>query len=270
MADEYDDEPRRPKKRVQRAKDADSGNSTLKMLLIVFGSLAGVAVLSCCGGGVWLYYAGQKLVKNLDMKAPADIQKLTAEMTDITLPAEFVPQHGSSIFGIKKVDYQWCPGGNCVTRDDGLGMLTLTSIAIKDTQNPGQNISTFSAEQFSDASLKAQWKEFTKTEHEFDIRGKKCKFYIVQGEQYDFSTVDETEMDDEEESDDMTDTPVNPTGESTPAAPATTPAQPIAGRKAVHISGAFPGKQAEVTLELWLAPEQFDEAKILEMLKSIR
>lgn len=272
MADDYDDEPRRPKKRSKKSSGSgDSGNSTVKILLIVFGSLAGVAVISCCGSGVWLFYAAKGIAKRADLKAPADIQKLTAEMTDITVPAEFVPQHGSAIpiVGIKTVKYQWCPGGNCVARADGLGMLLLTSFNVKNGPNPGQNVPTLSEEEFSDDFLKAQWKDYTKTKHEFDIRGKKCEFFIVQGEQLDYDAMDESTMDDEAE-EGVTVVTIDPLGESVPNTPATPNIPQGAGRKAVRVSGAFPGKEAEVTLELWLAPEQYDAARILEMLKSIR
>jgi hypothetical protein len=52
---------------------------------------------------------------------------------------------------------------------------------------------------------------------------------------------------------------------SSPAGNASLPAQ-----KQVQISGHFPGKKGECMILIHLAPEQYEEQKILDMLKSIR
>ena len=70
-----------------------------------------------------------------------------------------------------------------------------------------------------------------------------------------------------------------PADATTPeSAPETSPApidaevapEATTGRKVVAVTGRFPGKQAEMSLNYVVAPEDFDEAKILELLKSIR
>jgi hypothetical protein len=260
VADDFDDRPRRGKK---RSNDADA---TVKTFLLIFAGLAAVALLSCCGGVGYLYFLGQKMAKQIAMTNPAEIQALTAEMTDIVIPVEFVPRHGTSIFGIKTVSYEWCPGGNCPTRDDGLGVLLLASLSVNDGKNPVQNVDAFRAEEVSDESLKRGWRDYTKTEHDFTIRGRKCAFYIIQGEQmlrYD-----------DEDADESDDQPPNgaPNGAEPDEndAPLKGGAPARGSRKAVRVSGSFPGKTAEVSLDLWLAPDDYREEQILGMLRSIR
>ena len=269
MSDDYDDQPRRPKKRKK-----DSDNSSLKIILIVVGSLAGLALVSCCGAGTWLYFAAQKFIKDVDITNPADIQRVTAEMTDITIPPEFVPPHGSSTFIMKMVQYQWCPTGTCQPNGDDTGMLILTAINLKDEGGAGPDVAAMTDEQFSDANLKQSWKDYTKTEHEFDIRGKKCKFVIIQGEQKSFSEDEEdaaqpavaktggdaADADGEMESDVLIEEV-----EREPKPPGG-----VAGVKSVQIHGTFPGKEAECTLNIHLTPETYHEEKILGMLRSIK
>jgi hypothetical protein len=252
MSDDYDDDAR-------PARRAKSGDSTVKTLLIIFGSFAALAVLACCGIGFGSYFWLKKNFGQALVTTPADIQKITTEITDITIPPEFKPQTGSSIFGVKNVTYQWCPAGNCPQRGDGLGMLMLMSIGIQGANGPNNNtISKVSEEQFSDQTLQQQWKDYTKIEHEFVIRGKKCKFFIVQGQQTGFGSEDD---DDEMQTDSH--------GEETAANDAGNTATG-AGPKAVQISGAFPGKEAECTLMIHLTAEEYDEEKILGMLRSIK
>src|SRR5215469_1647649 len=100
------------------ANAGDSKNSTVKILLLVFGSLACVTVLACCGGGVWLYIKGKAVVeqvqqaaKDIALTSPDDIRRVTGEITDITIPPEFVPKAGHSLLGTRFVLYEWSPSG---------------------------------------------------------------------------------------------------------------------------------------------------------------
>ncbi|MFO0917448.1 MAG: hypothetical protein U0872_03935 [Planctomycetaceae bacterium] len=264
-----DDKPR--PKRTKPAKK--SGMSVAMILLIIIGSLAGLSLVACCGIGGAGVFMFQQAVKEADLTSPADIQRVTSEITDITIPPEFVPKHASSIMLIKlkRVEYEWCPTGTCPARTDGLGTMTLTAM---DLQQPNQPQLGQSDIDVSDEALKQTWRNYTKTDHEFPIRGRNCRFTIVQGEQLGFVDVEESEM--EAEPGDASPDAGGAEGKAETPGAATeetvteTMVTSIPPRKQVQISGDFPAKNGECTLLIQLAPEDYDEAKILEMLKSIR
>lgn len=271
MSDDFEDTPRRKKKKA-------SGDNTLKIVLIVFGGFFGLTLLVCCGTGAYFFYLGKKFASQVAMKNPADIQNLVTEMTDITIPPEFAPQHGSSIFGIKMAQYKWCPAKNCPPSGleglDDENSLMLTSIKIGDEVPAGDDDEDT---MMTDEMLKHSWKEYTKTEHTFDIRGKSSKFYIVQGEEFAMPQADfDNEGDMPAQAEPATDPAAGvesaPETESAGDAPATTPpsSRPGTGKKVVHVSGTFPGKQAPCTLQIRLNADSYDEGVILEMLKSIK
>src|SRR6185436_1574440 len=86
------------------------------------------------------------------------------------------------------VQYAWCPAGNCpppgienLNQDNSL---SLTSIKIGDDVPAGDDDVSGADTMMTDEMLKHSWKEYTKTEYTFDIRGKSSKFYIVQGEEF--------------------------------------------------------------------------------------
>lgn len=268
MRDEFDEESRPRKKK--KPSSGESGGSTVKILLIVFGSLAGLGLAVCCGVGAYGYFLFQKNFGQVALTTPVDIQKLTAEMTDIIIPPEFVPQYGSAIFGIKTVNYQWCPTGDCMPQPDGLGSLSLSTFHIDDPNLAAGMSDEDSDSQFSDEVLKLGWLDFKKTEHEFEIRGKKCKFYFIQGEQLDFESMDEAETEAEMDEPGAAVIAIDPPGET----PAETPLKPAerkgVGHQSVRIHGEFPGKTDKVTLEVNLSPEDYQEEKILGMLRTIR
>lgn len=258
--DDLDDDER------PASKKRSGGDNTLKIILIVFGSLIGLTLLSCCGVGGYFYFQFQKAVREADMKEPADVRRITADLTEITIPPEFIPKHASivPILNIKQADYQWCPSGSCPDFIDNYGKLSLSSFDVE-----GQPTDSYSDPMFDDEFLKSTWKDHTRTEHEFDIRGKKCKFYIVRGEYLTYGGEEMEDLFDDVDGE----MPVNaddPAPQDSPAA--TTPPVKVerTGRPAVQVHGEFPGKKGTVTLELWLNPDDYQEQKILDMLRSIR
>lgn len=271
--DDYDDEdapPSRPAKKKKKAPP--SQDNSLKILLIVLGSIAGIGILACCGSVAAVYLWFQKNIGQIALTKPADIQKLTAEMTDITIPPEFVPKHGSSVpmLKLKTATYQWCPTGDCPEADMYLNSLTISSIDWEDDAKIDGGLD--SEGDYTDEMLKHSWKEYAKTEHELDIRGRKCKFLIIQGDQYDYA-IDE---DDEPATTPAAEEQPATTDDAASEKPATDAAEtPSSGikrstRKAVQIHGKFPGKSAECSMEIRLTQDNYNEQIILDMLKSIR
>lgn len=263
----------------------------LKTVLIVIAILGGLVMLSCLGVGVGFYFWFQKNFANVAVVDPIKVQQITTELTDITIPAEFVPQTASQIFGMNTVVYQWCPSGTCPTEGDDddaeytAGNLTLTTF--ETTEGSEVEDQAFWEESFTENNLKERFRNYTKDVKEMTIRGKACKFFIVKGEEIPWE-VEEPEMA-AERSADPTTTPVattepaatDPTPAVTDPAPATEPATPTApspdptppakpGRQIVWVEGVFPGKKGSCTLNVYLLESDFDEAKVLGMLQSIK
>jgi len=251
---DYDEDSPRPQQ---------SQNSTVKILLLVFGSLACVTLLVCCGGGVLFVFKAKEVVeqvreavKDVALTNPDDIRRVTSDITDITLPPQFVPKAGTSILGTRFVLYEWSPTGvNNPAQNQG----GLTLVSIRPQGPGGQNaqLPNVSAAQFTDQELAKTLKKFTKTEHPFDIRQRKCKFYIVEGEllanapaQKQFAP------------------PTNP-GVPPVDIPELSQGQ-WAGQRIVKVAGSFPGKDGECVLIMQMKADQINKETILAMLKSIR
>lgn len=233
-----------------------------KVIIIVLASLFGLFVLMCAGVGVLGYFWWQKNFSRAVLSKPEDIRQLTAEMVDLTLPPEFQPYFGSAMFGMKNVSYRWCPTGDCPTAmaepdtDGGdfseLETLTLSTFAV---EGGGNDMADARDDLMSDESLKASYADFTQEVRELTIRGKSCKFYFVRGEPRAWDADDETEK------------PDVPAGEvkTTEA-----PAQRGTGKIHVNVQGTFPGKTGDVFLNFQSSAENYDEAKIMAVLQSIR
>jgi hypothetical protein len=249
-------------------------------------------LLTCVGGGVALYVWVQKNFANVAVTDPVKIRQLTTDLTDITIPAEFVPQTASQFLGMHTVNYQWCPTGTCPTtvedEDAGFtaGTLTLITFQVEggdEAEDPEGWEGTF-----ADENLQEQYRNFTKEVKELTIRGKPSKFFIVKGEEIPWDAVDEESNMPE----DPAATPAEPPQPTEPAADATAPvteppatqpapvaeaatppaAKPPAkpGRQIVSIQGQFPGKKGTCHLTVYLLSNDYDEAKILAMLESIK
>lgn len=263
-----DDDELFTQRRPRKKSPASDSSSTAKTLLMAFGILAVVGVIACCGVIGAVYYIWQKNFSQIALTQPADIQKLTAEMTDIAIPTQFVPKFGNSILGIKTVVYQWCPTGTCPPDMDQEGTLSLTSFQMPTNGDPNAGVSLSSDDQFTEEVLQQTWFEHAHSELEVDIRGKKCKFHIVRGEELDYSSMMH-EIDEEVEVDSAVVETTNPVGE-TPANPSpSAPERKGSGKKIVQVSGSFPGKAAEVNLSLRLDQADYQEEMIHSMLKSI-
>jgi hypothetical protein len=242
-----------------------SQNSTVKILLLVFGSLACLTMLACCGGGVFLFSKAKEVVqqvreelKNVALTKPDDIRRVTGEITDITIPPQFVPKVGNALLGTRFVLYEWCPTGVCDPAQN-LGGFTLMSIRLQGA-GPKAQLPNMSEANFTDEELAKTLKNFTKTEHQFDIRQQRCKFYIIEGELLA-----------------NTRAPA-PSAKKSPAA--TDPGPPAVdvpeisqkqwtGQKIVKVVGRFPGKDAECALMMEMKADQYNKETILAMLKSI-
>lgn len=259
---------------------------TLKIVLIVLASLFVLVMLSCLGVGAVGYFWVQKNLSRMSLTNAAEIQQLTAELTDITLPPEFVPKAGSALLGMRTVMYQWCTDGNCPPEPGDLdeiegwtlGQMNLIGMN-NDEAGPPAN---FNAEQdftesMSEQNLDEEFASFTKTVHDVTIRGTVCHFYIIRGILQ--SNAEVVAKDERQPSvgDAPTSTDAQPPAgavvvdDSAPTIDQLAAAPPAkTGPVMYWIHGVFPGKAGMVTLDAHMSDEQFDETKILGMIRSIR
>jgi hypothetical protein len=251
---------------------AESDNSVAKTLLLVFGSLACVVALACCGGGFWLYFKAneiaqkvQEAVKDVALTDPAAIRRVTAEITDISIPTQFVPAAGTSFIGTKFVLYNWCPTGTCDEPQGNLGGLSLLSVRLQGAGLKAELPDL--TKTLTDEEIAKSLKDFTKTEHEFDIRHHRCKFYVIKGEVRAkplptavAKTATKTNRQEAPTDDDL----------QNPGLTMQFSDQQWAGQKIVRVDGRFPGKDAECVLMMRLKADLYNEEKIFKMLKSIK
>ena len=251
--------------------------NTLKAILITLAIVCGVAFVLCAGLGVAGYFWLQRSMAQLNVSDPVKVRELTVEMIDIELPNELQPINAMSFLGTRFVAYHWCPSGTC----DESESPAFTLVCIPDFSDGKNNL--FDMGSATDEALNDRFHHYTKTIHEIEIHGRKYPFtFAVGDEKSDDEMPDESSEDlevkplDETESDPNFSKPESsePTtsGTGTPAiAKPDASASPTAeGRKTWWISGDFPGKKGHCKLDLRLKADQYDETKILTMLRSIR
>src|SRR5262249_35057590 len=78
-------------------------------VLLILGSIAGVCLLACCGGGIFLYIkakdAIQNFAQNFTTTDPEEIRQRTAEIMHIDIPEEFPPLRAFNFFVMKQILY---------------------------------------------------------------------------------------------------------------------------------------------------------------------
>jgi hypothetical protein len=85
------------------------GMSSTSKVLLILGSIAGVCLLACCGGGIFLYIkakdAIQNFAQNFTTSDPEEIRQRTAEIMHIDIPEEFPPLRAFNLFVMKQILY---------------------------------------------------------------------------------------------------------------------------------------------------------------------
>jgi hypothetical protein len=224
-------------------------------------------MLACCGGGVFFYFKAkevveevQKAAKDIALTNPDDIRRVTGDITDITIPPQFVPRAGNALLGTRFVWYEWCPTGVCDPAQGNPGGLTLVSVRLQGAR-PKAKLPDMSEANFTNDELAKTMKNFTKSEHQFDIRQQRCTFYIIEGEVLANARAPEQ--------------PGKKSAMGTEPEVALTDVPDLsldqwAGQRIVKVLGRFPGKDAQCTLTMQLKADQYNKDNILAMLKSIR
>jgi hypothetical protein len=247
-------------------------------------TLAVVMILTfliCAGGCAGLYFWLKRTVANMATRDPVRIRKLTSDIVDITLPREFIPEVGGSMLGTTYVKYRWCPTGTCTTGDTS--ELSIIELATDDPSTiAGEDMNEVLESELRDSDHK-----YIRKDHEIEIRGQKVKFVFLleddDGEagaerQPSASNDQATENSESANSSGNQDgaketssATSNSTDAEDEAASAINPANSgTKGKPSWLIQGLFRSKHGGCTLTLSLKQDEYDEEKILNMLKSIR
>lgn len=151
------------------------GMSTGVKVLLFFVAFGGVCMLLCCGG---LYYAA----KNMDLKMQVtekvpEIIAIQNEITEITIPEQFVPKAGVTFSiigkGMKMVIFE--PA-------DVQGVLILMSITVPDDGMIDMEKEFRNSLNDQNQNQNHRKLDITKEEpREFTIKGKKLNFTFAEG-----------------------------------------------------------------------------------------
>ena len=267
-----------------------------KVIIITVCVFAMIMMLLCVGAGVYTYVLFQRNFGRAIVQTPAELQKLTTEITEITIPPQFTPIMGSAIFGMKTVTYTWNPAGKTITldnwqesQDSTQSMLNLMEMSTDTATGDGD----FKIAPREKKVTTQQYTEHKQVVREYEIRGKKCEFLFVTGKPIEgafedemlFDEADEEEMMAEEEgSAKATPAQVEPAkpddsapADATKPADASEPVTPTPGTTPVPktngpalpavrtVTGKFPGKSGPTTITIRVPAE----GTTLELLEGI-
>lgn len=145
-----------------------SGCMKIFLVLLVVGAIGGVI---CCGGLVFFGWNFAKILQNAMSTDPAEIQKTTQEIVDITIPPEYTPQMRVDLSFAKFVVY------GDTTKE---ASLTIAQIAGTNQAQPGATgIEEFRKEQNKGAG-NAELTEVTRETKSLTVRGAKRDFIFVE------------------------------------------------------------------------------------------
>lgn len=168
---------------MSHSDPADGGStSTSKVLLIILG-IGGVLLLVCCGGGYFLFRAGaeklEQAVKEMTTEDPAEINRITASIVDITMPEAYSPK---AAVKVPFVDMQMCffmrgdessPGGD----SSGVMIMQMPGSAAANKAQMKQQFQQQARQQQQNPDVAI---ESTET-HTFTIDGEEYQFEFIKG-----------------------------------------------------------------------------------------
>lgn len=285
---------------IQTSRASRRGDAA-KVVIITVCVFLMIMLMLCVGGGIYGYVLFQRNFGRIAITTPADVQKLTTEITDIDLPSQFTPVLGSAFLTMKSVNYAWNPEGKTITsenwhehRGDSMHMLNLTEM----DGERGLQDQNFRIAQVQIKSLKSQYTDFTNDTREYTIRGKKCEFLFVTGnptlgafdDEMIYDEADEERIMEEEAAANPAEpaekpvdaappqegtAPVDPT--SPPSEAAAAPAEPAPSApagpplpKVRTVTGSFPGKSGYCTITIRIPAEGTDDEVLPKIIQSIR
>ncbi len=207
------------------------GMSSTAKVLIILASIAGVCMLACCGGGVFVWFkakdAIQNFAQNFTTNDPQEIRARTAKIVHIDIPVTFPPMQAFDWFVMKQIIY-----GN-----PNRSMLMIMEMSPQMQAGDGGT-----AKQQRDAMLKQlkqqQGQQSGNVNTDLNEESSETREFTIGGEKVPFEFIKGT------------------------AAQGGTPTR--------QVVGVFQGRQGMVMLMLMVPESDYDEAAVVRMLESIR
>jgi len=213
---------------LQAEQPQKRGMSSTAKVLLVLGSIAGVCLLICCGGAVFMGFKFRdtiKAVADATSNDPAVVKQRTQEVVEIEIPEEFKPvaTWGMPLgaFSMRQFIYQ--PPGN----PNSVLVIMETNQPLAPGQDAKQQREAMQQGMRQGQQMGSiDMQEESRETRQFTINGEEVPFEFIKGKAH--------------------------------------------GVAAHKIVGIFPGKQGTVMLILMVADSDYDEEKIVNMIKSIR
>jgi hypothetical protein len=220
---------------LQAEQPPKRGMSSTTKVLLVLGSIAGLCLMLCCGGGVYLFYKAKDMVSI--STSPQDVKQRTQEIVQIDVPDDFVPAQSMKFAVPNVMSMKWA----IYTK----GANTQSILMLMEKNQPGMAAQGGAgAKQQRDQMLQAMRQqhgqqgggnqfnttinEESSETREFTVNGKKIEFDFVKG------------------------------------------TRPGNGAKARQVVGVFPGRDGIIMLMLIVDESEYDEAAVERMIQSIR
>ncbi len=208
-------------------------SSTAKVLLVL-GSIAGVVMLLCCGGGVYLFYKAKDMV-SMSSSAP-DVKQRTDEIVQIDIPTDFVPAQAFKFTVPNVMSMKWAIYKKGASDQSILMLMEMNQAGMAAKggadakQQRDQMLQAMRQQQGQQGggTIKTPIHEESRESRVFTINGEKVEFDFIKG------------------------------------------TRPVGGGAVRQVVGVFPGKEGVVMLMLLVDESEYDEAAIVKMIKSIR
>jgi hypothetical protein len=222
--DDFNDAP--PKK----------GMSSTSKVLIILGSIGGLCLLACCGGGVFLFYKAKDIVSfSVD---PVVVKKTADEIILIDVPSEFTPTTSM------KFSMGMSMRMAMFAKAAAPGAQPQSMIMLMEMNQPGMAAQggRAGAKQQRDQMLQAirqqQAQQGGHIETEIDQKAAKTRKFKINGEPVEFEFVQGT--------------------------------RPNNGGGVHQVAAVFQGKGGVVMLMMMIDEKDYDEEAVVTMIKSIR
>jgi hypothetical protein len=209
------------------------GMSSTSKVLIILGSIGGLCLLACCGGGAFLFYKAKDMVSF--SQDPATVKKSTEEIVLIDVPAEFTPAQ-SMKFSMMGMSMKWAIYSKGGSQDAMLMLMEMNQPGMAGQGGGGkaqrdqmlQAMRQQQAQQGGAGQFNTQINEQSVKTRKFKINGETVEFDFIEG---------------------------------------TRPG----GGGVRQVVGVFPSKGGGFVMLMLIIPEEgYDEEAIVKMIKSIR
>ncbi|MGE5195572.1 MAG: hypothetical protein ACM3U2_24025, partial [Deltaproteobacteria bacterium] len=170
----------------QDVQPHSQGMSSTAKVLLILGSIAGVGLLACCGGGIFLYMktkdAIQNFAQNFTTTDPDEIRHRTAAIVHIDIPDEFPPVRAFDFFVMKQILYGKESGGSMVMIMEMDQRMQGGQGAAGIKQQRQEMLRQMRQQQGQNAgNLNTDLNEESSETREFTITGEKVPFEFIKG-----------------------------------------------------------------------------------------